>query len=116
MQSFLWRVMCAIVLLLGARLRLAASRQDLTPWIEGPKELSLEGVTFQLQPVGPSHTPEDLVVYLRSAMGQAAKYMEPFEDAYVAKDWMRFEHLPLFWVANRMNAYNTYLLLEKEAP
>jgi hypothetical protein len=41
--------------------------------------------------------------------------MEPFEDAYKATDWMKFEHLPLFRVANRMNAYNTYLLMEKEA-
>jgi hypothetical protein len=48
-------------------------------------------------------------------MGQAAKNMEPFEDAYLATDWSEFEHLPLFRVANRMNAYNTYLLLEHEA-
>ncbi len=180
-----------------ARLRLTASRQDLAPWIDmstrlvpadewidGPKELVVGGLTFQLQPVGPSHTPEDLVVYLpqekvlfagdlvfrsripfvgqadsghwikaldtlllfnaavivpghgplsaearkdmeltrdylvylRSSMGQAAKNMEPFDDAYAATDWMKFEHLPLFRVANRMNAYNTYLLLEKESP
>jgi len=179
-----------------ARLRLIASRQDLAPWIDestqlvpadqwidGPTELVVGGVRFVLQPVGPSHTPEDLVVYLpservlfagdlvfrsripfvgqadsghwikaldtllafnasvvvpghgplssearkdmeltrdylvylRSAMGQAAKNMEPFDDAYKATDWMKFEHLPLFRVANRMNAYNTYLLMEKEA-
>ena len=29
-------------------------------------------------------------------------------------DWSRFEHLPLFKAANRMNAYNTYLLMEQE--
>ena len=57
----------------------------------------------------------DYLVYLRSSMGQAAKNMEPFDEAYKATDWMKFEHLPLFRVANRMNAYNTYLLLEKEA-
>lgn len=179
-----------------ARLRLIASRQDLAPWIDGstqlvpadqwidgPTELVVGGVRFVLQPVGPSHTPEDLVVYLpservlfagdlvfrsripfvgqadsghwikaldtllafdalvvvpghgplssearkdmeltrdylvylRSSMGQAAKNMEPFDDAYKATDWMRYEHLPLFRAANRMNAYNTYLLMEKEA-
>jgi hypothetical protein len=27
----------------------------------------------------------------------------------------RFEGLPLFRVANRMNAYNTYLLMERDA-
>ena len=179
-----------------ARLRLIASRQDLAPWIDeathlvpadewivGPRDLIVGGVLFKLQPVGPSHTPEDLVVYLpqekvlfagdlvfrsripfvgqadsghwisaldtlltfdaavvvpghgpmskearkdmeltrdylvylRKVMGQAAKNMDPFEDAYQAADWMKFEHLPLFRLANRMNAYNTYLQMEKEA-
>jgi len=179
-----------------ARLRMIASRKDLAPWIDesthlvpadewidGPRDLVVGGVLFKLQPVGPSHTPEDLVVYLpqekvlfagdlvfrsripfvgqadsghwisaldtlltfdaavvvpghgpvskearkdmeltrdylvylRKVMGQAAKNMDPFEDAYQAADWMKFEHLPLFRVANRMNAYNTYLQMEKEA-
>jgi len=180
-----------------ARLRLEASRHDLAPWvdekthlvpadewIDGPVELVVGGVRFMLQPVGPAHTPEDLVVYLpkekvlfagdlvfrsripyvgqadsghwiksldtllsfdsavivpghgplssearkdmeltrdyliylRTAMGKAARNMEPFESAYLATDWMAFEHLPLFRVANRMNAYNTSLLMEREAP
>jgi glyoxylase-like metal-dependent hydrolase (beta-lactamase superfamily II) len=181
-----------------ARLRMEASRQELAPWVneqtrlveaddwldDGQKELSLGGVRFVLRHVGPSHTPEDLVVYLpsekvlfagdlvfrsripyvgqadsgrwikaldvllgfdttvivpghgplsrearkdmeltrdylihlRATMGQAARNLEPFEDAYRAADWSRFEHLPLFRVANRMNAYNTYLLMERETP
>jgi hypothetical protein len=57
----------------------------------------------------------DYLTYLRATMGQAAKNLEPFEDAYKATDWSQFEHLPLFRVANRMNAFNTYLLLEHEA-
>ena len=48
-------------------------------------------------------------------MGQAAADMVPFEEAYVQTDWKRFEGLPLFKSANRMNAYNTYLLMEHEA-
>jgi glyoxylase-like metal-dependent hydrolase (beta-lactamase superfamily II) len=181
----------------AARLRLEASRNDLAPWIDdktrlvpadewidGPKELTVGGVRFILQPVGPSHTPEDLVVYmphekvlfagdlvfrnripfvgqadsshwieslgtlltfdasvivpghgplskeprkdmeltrnyliyLRTTMAKAAKNMTPFEDAYQAADWSEFEHLPLFRAANRMNAYNTYLLMEMEVP
>ena len=56
----------------------------------------------------------DYLVYLRTVMGRAAREMEPFEDAYRAADWSRFEHLPLFHAANRMNAYNTYLLMEQE--
>lgn len=178
-----------------ARLRLEASRTELAPWIdkdtqlvpadqwlEGDSELEVGGVRFQIKAVGPSHTPEDLVVYLpqqkvlfagdlvfrsripfvgqadsrqwikaldsllafdagvivpghgpvstearkdmettrdylmhlRSVMGQAARNMEPFDEAYKAADWSRFEQLPLFRVANRMNAYNTYLLMERE--
>ena len=34
-------------------------------------------------------------------------------EAYKNTDWSQFEHLPLFRVANRMNAYNTYLLMEQ---
>jgi glyoxylase-like metal-dependent hydrolase (beta-lactamase superfamily II) len=179
-----------------AGLRLEASRQELAPWINaqthlveadewitGDTDLTLGGIAFQIRPVGPAHTPEDIAIYmpsekvlfagdlvfrsripyvgqadsrhwitaldtllgfdarvivpghgalskdartdmqltrdylayLRTTMGDAAKNMEPFESAYAATDWSAFEHLPLFRVANRMNAYNTYLLLEHEA-
>lgn len=57
----------------------------------------------------------DYLTYLRQAMRQAALDMTPFEEAYAATDWSRFEHLPLFKVANRMNAYNTYILMESQA-
>ena len=178
-----------------ARLRLEASRQELAPWVnaqtvlthadqwlEGDTLLQVGGVDFQIKAMGPSHTPEDLVVYLpservlfagdlvfraripfvgqadsrhwiaaldrllafdavvvvpghgglsraaredmrltrdylvylRLSMGRAAKNLEPFEEAYRSTDWSRFEALPLFRFANRMNAYNTYLLLEQE--
>ncbi|MGE4089126.1 MAG: MBL fold metallo-hydrolase [Immundisolibacter sp.] len=176
--------------------RLKASREELFPWIDentrvvpadrwidGPTTLTLGGVEFRLQPAGPSHTPEDMVVYvpalrtlfagdlvfrgrvpfvgqadsghwitaldtllgydidiaipghgpasknaradleltrdylvhLRRTMGEAARNMEPFEDAYAKADWSRFDKLPLFKAANRINAYNTYLLMEHEA-
>ena len=49
-------------------------------------------------------------------MGQAAKNLDPFEEAYQATDWSRFAGYPLFKAANRMNAYNTYLLMEQEKP
>jgi glyoxylase-like metal-dependent hydrolase (beta-lactamase superfamily II) len=56
----------------------------------------------------------DYLVYLRESMRQAAVDMTPFEEAYAQTDWSRFEHLPLFKAANRMNAYNTYLLMESQ--
>jgi glyoxylase-like metal-dependent hydrolase (beta-lactamase superfamily II) len=178
-----------------AQLRLAASRQDLAPWVDAQTRLvaadrwldadtslSLGGETFHIHHVGPAHTPEDLVVhaehagvmfvgdlvfrgripfvgqadsqqwiaslgrlidfkphtivpghgpmsaqpqadlqltrdylvYLRQTMAEAAANLEPFDEAYAKADWSRFDHLPLFRVANRMNAYNTYLLLEQQ--
>lgn len=179
-----------------AALRLKASRDELAPWIDDntrlvpadrwlaePWRFSLGGVAFVVQPVGPAHTAEDLVVYLpgagvllagdivfrgrvpfvgqadsgrwiealdrllafdtrvivpghgpvsslakadlqltrdylvylRQSMAQAAQNLEPFEEAYAKTDWSRFEHLPLFRAANRINAYNTYLLMEQSA-
>ena len=179
-----------------AQLRLQSSRQELWPWVDDKTRLvpadvwlsnkqtfTVGGVQFVVQPVGPSHTAEDVVVfvpqkkvlfagdlvfrnripfvgqadskhwiaamedlltfdakwvvpghgpmsddapadmrvtrdyliYLRDRMGQAARDMEPFEDAYKNTDWSRFEKIPLFKSANRMNAYNTYLLMEHEA-
>ncbi|HOB65251.1 MBL fold metallo-hydrolase [Ottowia sp.] len=54
------------------------------------------------------------LAYLRKTMGQAARDMTPFDEAYKATDWSAYEHLPLFGAANRMNAYNTYLLMEHD--
>ena len=175
--------------------RLQASREELAPWVDKDTHLvaadhwidrattiTLGGVDFLLQPAGPAHTPEDLVVlmpglgvlisgdlvfrgripfvghadsgrwitalqrlltlgthtivpghgpvsenaqadlqqtldylkHLRATMGDAARKLEPFEEAYAKADWSRFEHLPLFKAANRINAYNTYLQMEQE--
>lgn len=179
-----------------AKLRLEVSRQELWPWVDdktrlvpadiwltGPHTFSVGDTQFDIQHVGPSHTAEDLVVYLpqkkilfsgdlvfrnripyvgqadskhwiealqnllafdtqwvipghgpisndpradmtltrdyllylRESMGRAANNMEPFEDAYAKTDWSKFEKIPLFKSANRMNAYNTYLLMEQES-
>lgn len=178
-----------------AQARLMASRIELAPWVdaqtrlvaadtwlEGPLDLAVGGKRLRVLPVGPAHTPEDLVVhlpeegvlfagdlvfrgripfvgqadsrrwiealdlllalaprlvvpghgplsraavddlrltrdylgFLREAMGRAAREMEPFDEAYAKVDWSRFAHLPLFGAANRINAYNTYLLMERQ--
>lgn len=67
-------------------------------------------------PVADLTLTRDYLVYLRKAMGEAAAAMTDFEAAYASTDWSAFEHLPLFRVANRMNAYNTYLLMEQQSP
>ena len=68
------------------------------------------------EPVADLQLTRDYLVHLRKAMAEAAANLEPFEEAYARADWSRFERLPLFRAANRMNAYNTYLLLEQQAP
>jgi glyoxylase-like metal-dependent hydrolase (beta-lactamase superfamily II) len=178
-----------------AALRLEASRRELAPWvdedtrlvpadrwIDGDTAIEVGGERFEIRHAGPSHTPEDLVVwvpgrrvlfagdlvfrgripfvgqadsrhwiatldrlladrpevivtghgpasreamddlrltrdylaFLRESMGAAARDMEPFDEAYSRTDWSRFAKMPLFGIANRMNAYNTYLLMERE--
>ena len=56
----------------------------------------------------------DYLVHLRKSMGDAARDLEPFDEAYAKTDWSRFEQMPLFKAVNRMNAYNTYLLMEQQ--
>jgi glyoxylase-like metal-dependent hydrolase (beta-lactamase superfamily II) len=56
----------------------------------------------------------EYLLALREAMGNAARNMIPFDEAYAATDWSRFSSLPAFEAANRRNAYNTYLLMERE--
>lgn len=57
----------------------------------------------------------DYLIFLREQMGRAVEEMSGFEEAYARVDWSRFEKLPAFKAANRVNAYNTYILMEKEA-
>jgi len=97
---------------------------DSRQWIESLTRL----IEFQPKVLIPGHGPasidpaadlsltRDYLVYLRKTMGDAARDLEPFEAAYARADWSRFEGLPLFRVVNRMNAYNTYLLMEHEGP
>lgn len=177
--------------------RLSVSRAELAPWVnENTKlveadtwlanetKLNLAGVELFIKPVGPAHTPEDLViffakekvlftgdllfrgrlpfigstadtgpwiqalnsfldfkatvaipghgavsqsadadiqllrdylVFLRKNMGKAVEELELFDEAYTATDWSKFENIPMFKFANRMNAYNTYLqMLDKK--
>ena len=53
-------------------------------------------------------------MHLRATMGRAVEELMPFDEAYARADWSRFEKVPAFEAANRINAYGTYLLMEKE--
>jgi glyoxylase-like metal-dependent hydrolase (beta-lactamase superfamily II) len=151
-------------------------------WLDGDERFTLGGVAFEVQHMGPAHSPEDLIVvvpgegvifsgdilfagripfvgeadskrwleridgllalkpkimvtghgqvsrdpskdlaltrdylrFLRSEMGKAVEELVPFEEAYAKIDWGRFKAVPAFDAANRINAYGTYLLMEKE--
>lgn len=53
--------------------------------------------------------------FLREKMGNAVQDLVSFEDAYQQTDWSKFENLPAFKAANRLNAFGTYILMEKES-
>jgi glyoxylase-like metal-dependent hydrolase (beta-lactamase superfamily II) len=57
----------------------------------------------------------DYLRYLRAAMGKAAEDMLPFDEAYKQTDWGDYNNMPAFDAANRINAYGTYLLMERES-
>jgi glyoxylase-like metal-dependent hydrolase (beta-lactamase superfamily II) len=57
----------------------------------------------------------DYLTYLRKVMGKAVEDFVPFEEAYAKTDWSAFARVPAFDAANRVNAYGTYLLMERES-
>ena len=56
----------------------------------------------------------EYLLFLRSVMGKAVEDLVPFEEVYAKTDWSRFAKVPAFEAANRINAYGTYLLMERE--
>jgi glyoxylase-like metal-dependent hydrolase (beta-lactamase superfamily II) len=67
------------------------------------------------QPAAELTLTRDYLLYLREVMQRAVDDFVPFDEAYRQADWSRFSRYPAFEAANRVNAYNTYLLLEKES-
>jgi glyoxylase-like metal-dependent hydrolase (beta-lactamase superfamily II) len=67
------------------------------------------------EPASDMKLTRDYLRYLRKTMGEAVANMTPFEEAYAATDWSRFQHYPAFEQANRINAYDTYLRMERES-
>ncbi|OZA25690.1 MAG: MBL fold metallo-hydrolase [Hydrogenophilales bacterium 17-61-9] len=53
--------------------------------------------------------------FLRTQLGQSARNLIPFEEAYQSIDWSKYRNMPAFNEANRANAYNQYLRLEVDA-
>ena len=57
----------------------------------------------------------DYLVYLRSEISAAFEQGLDFYSAYARIDWSRFRKLPAFEAANRRNAYQAYLNVERDA-
>ncbi|MCE3604274.1 MBL fold metallo-hydrolase [Massilia sp. P8910] len=57
----------------------------------------------------------DYLTFLRRVMGEAVAELTSFDEAYGKIDWSAFEKYPAFAQANRLNAYGTYLLMERES-
>lgn len=57
----------------------------------------------------------DYLRVLRTEMAKAVEEMLDFNEAYAQADWSRFKSLPAFDAANRRNAFNTFVLMEREA-
>jgi glyoxylase-like metal-dependent hydrolase (beta-lactamase superfamily II) len=57
----------------------------------------------------------DYLRFLRHEMARAVDEMLDFDEAYARVDWSRFRTMPAFDAANRRNAFNTFVLMEREA-
>jgi len=53
--------------------------------------------------------------YLRAEMGRAVADMQTFDEAYEGTDWSRYQDMPAFEAANRINAYGVFLDMEAAA-
>ena len=113
------KILFAGDLVFRGRIPFIGPTADTAPWIASLKTMQ----DLNASVVVPGHgaafksAKEDLAQlldylnYLRTTMGKAVDDLDLFDEAYAATDWSRFEKLPLFRFANRMNAYNTYLQL-----
>lgn len=92
-------------------------------WVEVLEKMQTQGVAALVPGHGPAakdpqqaiRATYEYLAYLREKMGAAVAEFIPFDEAYAATDWSRFEHLPAFEAANRRNAYQVYLAMEAEA-
>jgi glyoxylase-like metal-dependent hydrolase (beta-lactamase superfamily II) len=55
------------------------------------------------------------LVFLRKVMGEAVAELATFDEAYARVDWSAYAGYPAFAQANRINAYGTFLLMERES-
>ena len=91
-------------------------------WLENLKAIDPKDISVVVPGHGPASThpveavrfTQDYLEYLMEKMGAAVEELTPFDEAYKATDWSRYEKMPAFQ-ANRMNAYFMFLGLEAQS-
>lgn len=92
-------------------------------WLERLKEMEKGKLIAMIPGHGPMtknpqkviKTTAHYIEFLRDKMGAAVDEMTPFDEVYEATDWGDFIDMPAFAEANRTNAYQVYLSLERES-
>ena len=95
---------------------------DTRRWLENLESMQTTGLAALIPGHGPAaDKPDDAIImtrdylaFLRQTFGTAVDELQEFEEAYAEADWSRFEKLPAFEAANRINAFGVYLSLERE--
>lgn len=96
---------------------------DTARWLEALDRLIARPPAVLVPGHGPASTEpladlaltRDYLRYLRETMGNAVRELKSFDEAYADTDWQRWERLPAFREANRANAYNVFLQMERNA-
>ncbi|MCO5100519.1 MAG: MBL fold metallo-hydrolase [Burkholderiaceae bacterium] len=96
---------------------------DPSAWLAALDKLSAQRPRVVVTGHGPASTDaladlaltRDYLLFLRAQMGKAVDELLDFDEAYRSTDWSRFSSLPAFEDANRRNAYNVYLRMQREA-
>jgi len=96
---------------------------DTKGWLEALESMQTTGLKALVPGHGPAASDPDAAIvmtrdylaYLREIMGAAVEDLVDFDEAYAEADWSRFEKLPAFEAANRVNAYAVYLSMSDEA-
>ena len=95
---------------------------DTRHWLETLERLETGGLHALVPGHGPaSFDADDTIVltrrylqYLREQLGEGVDNLMSFDEIYSQTDWSEFEDLPTFEEANRINAYQVFLSLERE--
>ena len=96
---------------------------DTRHWLETLQKMETAGLAVLVPGHGPvAAEPNQSITqtrrylsFLRETMQAAVEELQSFDEVYAATDWAEFEDLPAFKEANRRNAYQVFLSIEREA-